>query len=321
MKIVDYIKKTTGLNVESGILPDDLIKTLPLYLRKSTYQEIFIEGRRVILDIRKSFEGITPDRLAKQKELLEKHFSTSIVFCFEEIKSYQRQRLIKKRVSFILLNRQMYIPFMLLDLKEYGAGSIRKKENLGAISQLLVLYHLQKKSIENIPLGELTEFLPFSAMTISRATSELVASGVCKMEGSKTKKIQFLFDKKELWDVLLPKLSSPVKRKIYFDDLPESFPRMISGEAALGHYSNLSSGKYNRYALSSTQYHTMKKQNSLPEINLDDGDFTVEIWNYHPGLLSHSNFVDPLSLYLAFKENEDERIQMSLEEMIGNIKW
>ncbi|MBK8662512.1 MAG: hypothetical protein IPN18_12150 [Ignavibacteriales bacterium] len=67
MEIVDYIKKTTGLNVVSRNLPDEVIKGLPLYQSIGTYQELYIENRRVILDIRKSFQGITPDRLAKQK--------------------------------------------------------------------------------------------------------------------------------------------------------------------------------------------------------------------------------------------------------------
>ncbi len=321
MEIVDYIKKTTGLNVVSRNLPDEVIKGLPLYLSIGTYQELYIENRRVILDIRKSFQGITPDRLAKQKELLEKYFSATIVFCFEEIESYQRQRLIQKRVPFILPNRQMFIPTLLLDLKEFGTGTKSQRDNLGAISQLLVLYHLQKESIENIPLGEITKLLPCSPMSITRATRELVASGICRIEGSKTKVIKFSSEKKELWNISLPLLSSPVKRKIYFDDLPELSPRMISGEAALGHYSNLSSGENNRSAISIKKYRLMKKLNTLPEIHLHDGRFTVEIWNYEPGLLSNTNFVDPLSLYLAFKNDEDERIQMSLEEMIGNIIW
>lgn len=321
MTIIDYIKKTTGLNIVLGNIPDEVINGLPLYLRKGKYQEIFIEGKRVILDMRKSFAGITPDRLVKQKELLEKYFSATMVYCFEEIESYQRQRLIKKRIAFILLNRQMFIPTLLLDLKEFGAAPTVKKETLGAMSQLLVLYHLQKESIENIPLGEITKMLPVSAMSISRAISGLVTSGICKMEGKKTKVIQFLFEKRELWDVSLPLLNSPVKRKIYFDDLPESLHLMISGEAALEHYSNLSSGGDKQYAISVRQYHKMKKLNTIPEINLHDGEIALEIWNYDPTILSNSNFVDPLSLYLTFKDHEDERIQMSLDETIGKIKW
>lgn len=321
MTIIDYIKKTTGLNIVLGNIPDEVINGLPLYLRKGKYQEIFIEGKRVILDMRKSFAGITPDRLVKQKELLEKYFSATMVYCFEEIESYQRQRLIKKRIAFILLNRQMFIPTLLLDLKEFGAAPTVKKETLGAMSQLLVLYHLQKESIENIPLGEITTMLPVSAMSISRAISGLVTSGICKMEGKKTKVIQFLFEKRELWDVSLPLLNSPVKRKIYFDDLPESLHLMISGEAALEHYSNLSSGGDKQYAISVRQYHKMKKLNTIPEINLHDGEIALEIWNYDPTILSNSNFVDPLSLYLTFKDHEDERIQMSLDETIGKIKW
>lgn len=30
---------------------------------------------------------------------------------------------------------------------------------------------------------------------------------------------------------------------------------------------------------------------------------------------------DPLSLYLSLKDNQDERVEAALEEMLGRLKW
>lgn len=321
VSIIDYIQRTTGLDVIPGALSETEKRGLPFYLQKGSLHEIFVEGKRVILDIRKSFSEYTPGQIVKQKALLEKHFSSPVVFCFSEIESYQRNRLIKQRVAFILPKRQMFIPSLFLDLKEFDNFSTRQKEKLGPVSQFLLLYHLQRRSIENIPLGEITKLIPVSAMSVSRGVSELVGTGICRLEGTKTKVIRFLYSKRELWEAALPHLNTPLKKIVYIDDLPVYFRGIITGEEALGHYSNLSGVVFNRFAISNRQYLKMKNQKELPEVNLFDGEFVLEIWSYPPEVLSDRDFVDPLSLYLLFKDDGDERIQISLDEIIGNIKW
>ena len=47
----------------------------------------------------------------------------------------------------------------------------------------------------------------------------------------------------------------------------------------------------------------------------------IEIWRYLPGLLSETNVVDPLSLYLSMKDIEDERIESSLLELLDKTGW
>ncbi len=321
MKVVNYIRRTTGLNVVPGALSDEARKGLPLYLRKADHREIFIEGRRVILDIRRSFSGYTPGQIAKQKELLEKHFSAPVVFCFGEIASYQRKRLITQRIAFILPDRQMFIPSLFLDLKEFGPAPTGKKEKLGHLGQLLLLFHLQQSPVENIPLGEILKLIPVSQMSVSRGVSELVAFNLATLSGTKTKFIKFLHEKQKLWEAALPLLNSPIKKTVFIEDLPNNFEGLITGEEALEHYSNLYGSIVNRYAISSKQYQLMKKEEALPEINMYDGDFAIEIWNYPPEILTSERYIDPLSLYLIFKDDEDDRVQIALNEMIRNIKW
>ena len=52
-----------------------------------------------------------------------------------------------------------------------------------------------------------------------------------------------------------------------------------------------------------------------------DGDYIVELWRYDPGIFTETNYVDPLSLYLAYKDSEDERIEMALEQIINDYTW
>ena len=50
-------------------------------------------------------------------------------------------------------------------------------------------------------------------------------------------------------------------------------------------------------------------------------DYTIEVWRYDPGLLAFNGFIDPLSLYIVFKDSEDERIQKALEQILKTYLW
>jgi hypothetical protein len=47
----------------------------------------------------------------------------------------------------------------------------------------------------------------------------------------------------------------------------------------------------------------------------------IELWRYDPCLLSQSNSVDRLSLYLSFEAADDERIEAALEELLKGMLW
>ena len=51
------------------------------------------------------------------------------------------------------------------------------------------------------------------------------------------------------------------------------------------------------------------------------GETRIEIWRYNPCFFSKNGIVDKLSLFLAMKDMDDERIQIELETMINNMIW
>ena len=61
------------------------------------------------------------------------------------------------------------------------------------------------------------------------------------------------------------------------------------------------------------------KINILPfhEVN----SLELEVFKYNPRLFSHGGLVDDLTLYLSFKDSNDERIVMALTEMMEEFKW
>ena len=46
-----------------------------------------------------------------------------------------------------------------------------------------------------------------------------------------------------------------------------------------------------------------------------------QLWNYSPALVPDSNTVDTFSLTLSLYENADDRIQLALDELKGQLPW
>jgi len=62
------------------------------------------------------------------------------------VSSFERKRLINHRVSFIVPGKQLYLPFLAVDLREsFRTVDADTKNKLGATAQQLFLMHLYGK--------------------------------------------------------------------------------------------------------------------------------------------------------------------------------
>ena len=53
--------------------------------------------------------------------------------------------------------------------------------------------------------------------------------------------------------------------------------------------------------------------------SLNDKIVKIEVWKYNPMIFMTDNCVDRLSLYLSFANDNDERTEESLEELMKEI--
>lgn len=321
MDIAKYINEIIGIPAEEGSIEKALLDSLPLYLRKSAdFHFLTIDSVKMITAFQTSINA-TPDMLYKHKALLENHFHFPVVFVFNSIEAYQRKRLIERRISFIVPFKQLYIPGLLLDLRELSNKNSGKKEQFSPSSQVLLLYHLECENLEGILFNEIAAKIGYSNMSVTRAVNELQAFGLCRVFGTKGKAIRFTEQKKDLWNKALAYLKSPVKERIFISNFSGIEGSLLTGEPALANYSDLSVELQNVYAISEKEYQKKKKLKLFTDANSAYGEYCLEIWNYRPDCLTKSKIVDPLSLYLSLKDAEDERIQISLKQIMEKIKW
>lgn len=313
-----YIKVALGIEAEISPLRADKLKDLPVYI-KSEYDIHTINLYRqdfLLVQVKSQF---TTERLRKHLITIEAGFNTKAIAVIDRLEAYKRLRLIEKKIPFIIPGKQMYLPDLLIDLKEFGVKPREHPQMMRPATQLLLLYHLQIGSLEGYNLKGIAEKINYDAATITRAAHFLHNTGLCTLKGVKDKSLHFEGDKRKLWKKAEPMMSNPVKKSQYFSgwvNLPNRFKSNIN---ALAHYSDLNDDVVAYYAVRPDYMRLIGRAN-LKETGPLEGNICIEEWKYNPGLLTGTEFVDPLSLYFCFRKKPDERIELALEQIIKNMK-
>ncbi|MDT8402481.1 MAG: hypothetical protein RQ743_12365 [Bacteroidales bacterium] len=314
-----YIKDTLGVDVDIKAIHPDKRKALPLYI-KSEYNIFRVKLFRQDLIFAEVKGGFTTEKLRKNIETINKIFNTNTVAIIRQLEAYTRKRLVEKKIPFIIPGKQMYMPDLLIDLKEFGVRPKVQPKAMTPATQLLVLYHLQKEPLEEMNFKSLAEKFNYDQATITRSAYYLHNMEICTLKGTKEKSLHFNLDKRELWDKVEPLMSSPVKRTQYFSGWIGEMDLYRTNNNALAHYTDVNDDVVDFYAVRPGYFKFIGGVN-LRKAAFLEGNICIEEWKYDPFYLAESEFVDPLSVYLCFRNKPDERIEMALEQIIGNIKW
>lgn len=313
---IKYLHEVLGEGISFTPILPVTEQGLPLYLSRRIKGEIVFHKQRAVLVELNSLSDTSPAQLEKQKYIYETALNRPVVFYFDELQAFERKRLIERQISFITKNKQIYIPAFALSLNDLLLKSSKKTSRLTPAAQFLLLYHLQKETLNGKILKQVKESIEYySLMTLSRVASQLEEAGLCKLQGAKEKWLEFELQLNELWEKAIPVMSSPIKKVFYINELPDSERFVISGDEALAHYTSLNPTGKTHFAIEESAWKEFDdKIASFP--NEYGGSIAVEIWKYPPSLLRvNQNYADPLSLYLCYKDDEDERVRMALKEL------
>ncbi len=319
LSVKNYLKNTIGIDVPiQELLPDEQ-KSLPFFILQTYALNIaHLFNHKVIFLKKKDNENLTPDQYRKQTALVKKAYNLPVVLILKKLEAYNRKRLIEKQIAFIVPEKQMFIPQLFIDFKEFRNTDTKRGNKLLPAAQCLLFYHLLKENLNEINLKAIAEKLNYTPMSITRAVKDLKEKQVCITKGRKEKMIILEQKKQELWQTVLPYLQNPVKKKIFTDNFHDVYIK--SGINALTFYTNIADDtKNNCFAISSNDFNYLRKKGKINLLQEGEGKICLEVWKYPPALLAKNNMVDQLSLYMIFKKNDDERIQIEIETLIGGF--
>lgn len=316
-KLTEYIKQSLGLDIIITPLDKQQVKCLPLYITASyNIKETTLMGKCICLLETKGEDTYTPDMLYKQMQLVQEKTTLPTVFVFKQVASYNLKRYIQKGINFIVPMKQLFIPSLLVDVRKVSDTTKKEEKVVSPLAQFLLLYHLQKETLNGFTMKELSDKLSLSYLNISRAVISLKTFGLCEQVGGKEKQICFITQSKELWIKALPALQNPIGKTVYTDEVLPEIGYCKSSINALSFYTELNDERKAYYAISKDEFKKLSVSTDKQY-----GENSIEVWKYNPIPLAEGNIIDRLSLFLIFQDNQDERIQIELQNMMEKMTW
>ena len=330
-KAKQYIEEILGESITIlSVKPKELGSELPFYMTEMySFCKLQMMNNSLLLFEPKHKDDFSILQLSKHQELIEEKLHCKSAVVLQEIERFQRQRLIEKRVQFIIPGKQIFLPFWLIDLKEGNNHKRQKRESLSPAAQMMLIWYLlDKKSqidFSSTSLQDLAKHFEYSPMTITKATNELASHELCEIKADgKQKFIDFQQNKQELWHKAESYLINPVLKTIFVDHLPNRISHILSNFSALSEYSEMNPTSQRYYAIDKTVFYGLEKTGEFKNSNEREGKFCLEVWKYNPEkfmeiVINDEFAVDPLSLYLSMKGNQDERTEYAFENLIDHI--
>ncbi|MGH8385806.1 MAG: hypothetical protein ACRESJ_09940 [Pseudomonas sp.] len=305
-------------------------KGLPFYLLDEyAFDVVTLHGCQcLVLLAHEPFENAA--KIRKHIDVLKKIVDHPILYATGALLSFERKRLIEGGVQFVVPGNQLFAPQLGLDLREFYRSRQAEKKVLSPASQAVLIATLNR-GWEEMQTFRSTDFIDaelYSKMTLSRAMRELHSFGLIEpVSSSKSIRWRFVAAPEAIWEKSLPALQSPVKRVVYADWQPKV--QRTAGLSALSRMSLLGEPSIPVIAFTKESWDLEVARSGRVEVNpFDDPVVEVEIWSYSPALITGQarialppESVDPLSLYLSLRDNVDDRVQLSLEEMMEKIEW
>jgi hypothetical protein len=322
--LVNYIELVTGLRPRLEETPHAATSMLPLFLREH-YEFLVTElfGRRLHLAVEKSQPTeLSPTEYGRHMALLKQHFSDDIVLVMPKLPSYVRNRVVREGVPFIVPGAQMFLPMLMIDLRErFSKAESRIQDKLSPVSQLVVIHQILREPVTHIPLGQLGERLAYSPQAMSHAQDELQTAKLCDVRRiGKSVFLDFKLRGKALWERAEPLMTSPVRRTQWVRWGQPRVRAVAAGTTALSRVSMLAEDAVETYAMRDRDIVAALEKGELFGCGgREEADARMESWKYDPWVLAENGVADPCSLYLSLRRSGDERVQKEIGFLIERL--
>lgn len=309
---MDVLKDIFGVQVkyESWNKQD----ALPMYIAGSyDFVVAILNGFRCIV-LSPTEELVTIPALKKQLKRIQEIENIPVVIKLPAISLYKRKKMIENGIPFIT-GKQAFLPFMGAFLTQENEENVEVTKLMFSAQQLALMY-LYNNS-KKLYVSDATKKLPFTAMTMSRAVKQLEATGLFNTtKDGVNKVIESDYSGLKLYEKLKKYMTSPVRKIGYFSKAEVTADMVLAGESVLAETTMLNPNRVMTYAVYIKSFAKEKLVNELID---PDEQVRVELWEYDPKQFSEDNMADRLSVALSFSENEDERVEEAIEELLEGV--
>lgn len=293
---------------------------LPIFMTMRDITMVEVYGVNfAIIDVMKEAE-LSVAVMKKQKAKYEEALQCPVAYEVAINSVSMRNALVKNGVSFVDLPRNVFLPFMGIVLQDVYRKQIVKADKMMPATQMVFLELLYMDNEESVLKSEVAHKLNLTKTSITRATAQLEEMGLIQQIKSGTEiSIKRNYSRKEYYEKAKAYLINPVQKVVTIMGDVSIWDMWSAGETALSHLSQLNPSRVEEYAIYKGE--EIVDQFEIVDERCADNEcfLKVQLWKYNPSYFAREGRVDPVSLACTFKGNEDERIEMSIEELLEEL--
>lgn len=314
----EFLEKTLRQSVtmeESEYLNDKL----PLAFRgRYTFYKMETNGISWIAIQPKMDAGLV--MLRKDRAKIEKTVGLNCAIFLNNTTFYIKEKLVEEGIPFVLDGKQVYLPFIGYLLSNENDREIAPVHLISYLTQRLIFVAIYEKW-ENVTVSEAAIKLGVTKMSVSRCFDEIeyLNIDILGMKG-KSRVITIPTDIRKLWNDMQDVLRNPIVARY---ELQEDIQlENKAGISALCEYSLLSDNEYPTYAITKKEIASVgikKMKQARP--GEEKGCVVLELGYFID--FKNKSLEDPLSVALSITQTEkqDERIEISINEMLKEYVW
>lgn len=313
-----YVKQVLGVDADTSGWDQEA--GLPFFLREAyRFSLLRLMGREFLLMVDRQKSETPPATIRKHMEQIRKMRPGEMIYVREQITAYNRNRLIRNQIPFIVPGNQLYLPMLAMDLRERFLTARPEVKKLSPATQAAVLFSIYEHCAlfdEDVTLTEWARRLGYTKMTMTRAFRELLA--ILRDDEADFTGLRG----KELWEQLRPFLRSPVRKHRFYVVQTDMTEPVLAGDSALAVYTMMAEPDHQTVCMTAERLRAFQQQAAPVELEQPEpGCLEVQIWTYDPNQFARNGAADPLSLCLSFEQNADERVEMALEKLLKDLSW
>ena len=314
----EYLEKTLRQKV-SIKANNSLCDKLPLAFKGRYYFfDIETNGMHWIAIKPKSDAGLVT--LRKDRAKVQAAAGLNCAIFMDSTTCYIKEKLIEEGIPFVLADKQVYLPFIGFLLTSSGERDIAPVQLISYLTQKLILTAIYEKW-DKVTVSEAAVRLGVTKTSVTRCIDEIEYLSIDILDAKgKSRAITVSEDRKQLWEKLQSVMRNPVIAR--YELREDLLLDKKAGITALCEYSLLSDNDYPTYAItkkeiSETGIKKMKRVCRGEEI----GCVVLELGYFID--FENKKVEDPLSVVLSLsdEEKQDERVCISLDEMLEGYVW
>ena len=260
-----------------------------------------------------------------QARTMGRKASMDVILVFSKLSDNEKKQLLQARVPFVDFKGNLFFPPLGLALNANGDVEVFKE--LTPSEQLTWIAFLLTKGQKVVDVDLLSQITGLPNSTIYRC---LRTFKTLNWLNKPNKLYTYTASKKELFLKSESFLFNPIKKRLLLSDfdlkkIQSDSMLLYGGTYALSYLTFLAESDENSsYVISQRQFNKL----SLPlSQHILEGK-VLEIWRYSPFVSEFWNdfketqdrqFVDPISLYLTLKDDDDPRVEEEVEAIKNNI--